>query len=172
MSKSKIAISVTVTALLLAAIVILRTFVFEFLIIAGDSMNPTLVHGDRILVSKLAYRSRVPDREDIIAFKMGLKMIVKRVAGVPGDVFEVRDGQLYCNGKALAHDPHSRNPRRRSHGPTMVKGKHVFVMGDNRALSVDSRDFGTIPYQDIIGKAVFRYFPPKRMGKLGRDREK
>ncbi len=135
-------------------------------------MNPTLVHGDRILVNKLAYRSRKPVIGDIIAFRMGLKMIVKRVAGVPGDVVQVRGGQLYRNGKAFAHDPYSRSPRRRSYGPTAVQGGRVFVMGDNSALSVDSRDFGTIPYGDIIGKVVFRYFPPKRIGRLGRDREK
>lgn len=168
MPRSRIVISVTVTALLLAAIVILRTFVFELLIIAGDSMNPTLVHGDRILVYKLAYRSREPDRGDIVAFKMGLKTIVKRVASAPGDVFEVRDDGLYCNGKAFASNPNPHNPRRRHYGPIEVRDGHVFVVGDNRALSVDSRDFGTIPYQDIIGKAVFRYFPPKRMGKLER----
>jgi signal peptidase I len=168
MSRYRIVISVTITALLLAAIVVIRAFVFDFLIITGDSMNPTIVHGDRILIDKLAYRSRVPDRGDIIAFKMGLKMIVKRVASVPGDVIEVKDGQLYCNGRAFAHDLYSHNPRRRSYGPIVVQGGHVFVMGDNSALSVDSRDFGTIPYQDIIGKAVFRYFPPKRIGKLER----
>jgi signal peptidase I len=168
MSRYRIVISVTITALLLAAIVVMRAFVFEFLIITGDSMNPTIVHGDRILVSKLAYRSREPEKGDIIAFKMGLKMIVKRVASVPGDVIEVRDGQLYCNGKEFAHDSYFHNPRRRSYGPIVVQGGRVFVMGDNSALSVDSRDFGTIPYQDIIGKAVFIYFPPKRIGKLER----
>ena len=163
-------ISITVTALLLAAIVILRAFIFEFLIISGDSMNPTLAHSDRIIVHKLAYRSREPNIGDIVAFRIGLKTIVKRVASVPGDVVEVKDGQLYCNDKIFAHDLYSHNPRRRSYGPIVVQGGHVFVMGDNSALSVDSRDFGTIPYQDIIGKAVFRYFPPKRIGKLERTK--
>jgi signal peptidase I len=169
MSRSRIAISVTVTAFLLAAIVILRTFIFEFLIISGDSMNPMLAHGDRILVNKLAYRSREPEKGDIVAFKMGLKTIVKRVVSVPGDVVEVRDGALYCNGKAFGSNLNSHNPRRRPYGPIEVRNRHVFVVGDNMVLSVDSRDFGTIPYQDIIGKAVFRYFPPKRMGGLDRS---
>jgi signal peptidase I len=168
MSRNRIVISVTVTAILLAVIVILRTFIFEFLIISGDSMSPTLAHSDRILVYKLAYRSREPDIGDIVAFKMGLKTIVKRVASVPGDVVEVRDGGLYCNGKAFVSNSNSHNPHRRSYGPIEVRNRHVFVVGDNMVLSVDSRDFGTIPYQDIIGKAIFRYFPPKRMGKLER----
>jgi signal peptidase I len=169
MSRNRIVISVTVTAILLAAIVILRAFIFEFLIISGDSMNPTLAHGDRILVHKLAYRSREPDIGDIVAFRIGLKTIVKRVASVPGDVVEVRNGQLYCNDKVFTHDLYSHNPHRRSYGPIEVRSRHVFVVGDNTALSMDSRDFGTIPYQGIIGKAVFRYFPPKRMGGLDRS---
>ena len=153
----------------MAAIVIVRAFIFEFLIISGDSMNPTLAHGDRILVSKLAYRSRGPEKGDIVAFKMGLRTIVKRVVSVPGDVVEVRNDQLYCNGRAFASAPGSHNPHRRPYGPIEVRNRHVFVVGDNMVLSVDSRDFGTIPYRDIIGKAVFRYFPPKRMGGLDRS---
>jgi signal peptidase I len=169
MSRSRIAISVTVTAFLLAAIVIVRAFIFEFLIISGDSMNPTLAHGDRILVNKLAYRSREPEKGDIVAFRMGLRTIVKRVVSVPGDVVEVRNDKLYCNGRAFAPAPGSHNPHRRPYGPIEVRNRHVFVVGDNMLLSVDSRDFGTIPYQDIIGKGVFRYFPPKRMGGLDRS---
>jgi len=171
MPRNRIVISVTVTALLLAAIVIMRAFIFEFLIISGDSMSPTLAHSDRIVVNKLAYRSREPEKGDIVAFRMGLKTIVKRVASVPGDVVEVRDDRLYCNGRAFASNSNSHNPHRRSYGPIEVRSRHVFVVGDNMVLSVDSRDFGTIPYQDIIGKAVFRYFPPKRMGRLDRSRK-
>ena len=165
-----IAASVIVTSLLLAIIVILRSFVFEFLIITGNSMSPAVENGDRILVNRLAYRSQEPSNGDIIAFKIDLKRMVKRVAGVPGNVVEVRNGVFYRDDEAIMKVPYitlnSRSVKRRSYGPVIMRDDHVFVMGDNKALSMDSRDFGTIPYQDIIGKVCFIYLPPGRMGKL------
>lgn len=167
--KTVIISAVSGIALLMAAMIIARSFVFEPLIIKGPSMRPTIMQGDRILVSKLTYKFRKPSRGDIIAFKIGLRRLVKRVVGLPGDVIEIRNGLLYRDGEALANEPQValyRHPRRRSHRIRTVKDKHVFVIGDNSSLSVDSRDFGTISYEDIIGKAVFIYSPLKRIGKL------
>lgn len=168
--KTIIVIVTSGTAILMSAIIIAISFIFVPLVITGHSMDPTIMHGDRILVSKLTYKFREPRRGDVISFKIGWKRLVKRIVGVPGDVIEVRNGLIYRNGKAAVHDPsmilHSRNLSRRSYGPRMVQDRHVFVMGDNRFLSMDSRDFGMIPYQDITGKAVLVYFPPRWIGEL------
>lgn len=158
-------------AVLMAATIVLRSFIFEPMIVAGHSMSPTIMQKDRILVNKLAYRSRGPNRGDIIAFRMGWQRFVKRIVGLPGDVIAVKNGLLYRDGEAvLPEEPHGttypRRLSRRSYGPRAVRDRCVFVMGDNLGLSRDSRDFGTIPYQDITGKVVFIYFPPKRMRKL------
>jgi signal peptidase I len=175
MSRNRIRIKIVILsavsgiAILMAAMVIARSLVFELLIINGPSMRPTIMQGDRILVSKLTYKLRKPSRGDIIAFRMGLRRLVKRVVGLPGDVIEIRDGLLYRDGEVFANKPQvalHRHPRRRSHRLRTVKDKHVFVIGDNSSLSVDSRDFGTISYEDIIGKAVFIYSPLKRIGRL------
>jgi signal peptidase I len=159
------------TIALVAVIAIVSSFILEPLIITGHSMSPTIMQGDRILVSKLTYRFREPSRGDVIAFRIGWKRVVKRIVGLPGDVIEVRDGLLYRNGEVIAHEPYtvlySYDSHRRPYWSRKVRDKHVFVMGDNKVMSVDSRDFGPIPYQDIIGKVVFIYFPPKRIGKLG-----
>jgi len=157
-------------AAIMTAAIIASSFVFEPLVIAGHSMSPTIVQRDRILVNKLAYKSREPGIGDIIAFKVGWKRLVKRVVGLPGDVIEVKNGLLYRNGETLAYEPYTilypHHSNRQPYWSRTVQSRHVFVMGDNKLMSVDSRDFGTIPYQDIIGKAVFIYFPPKRIGKL------
>jgi len=132
-------------------------------------MNPTIMDGDRILVNKRLYKSKSPDRGDIIVFRMGIKMVVKRIIGLPGDVVAIRDGILFRNGEVIGHegrDHSGLNLTRWSYGPRSVEKRHVFVMGDNKFLSMDSRDFGTIPYNDIIGKAVFTYYPLKRFGML------
>jgi len=162
-------------AILMAAAMVTSSFVLEPLVITGHSMSPTIMQRDRILVNRLAYRSREPSRGDIIAFKIGWKRLVKRVVGLPGDVIEVKKGLLYRNDEAVSHEPYTvlypHHSNRQPYWSRTVEDKHVFVIGDNRIMSVDSRDFGTIPYQDIIGKAFFIYFPPKRIGKLGRIRK-
>jgi signal peptidase I len=97
------------------------------------------------------------------------RIIVKRIVGLPGDLIEVRDGLLYRDGELVSHEPYvtfyPRDLRRRSHRPIIVKEGQLFVMGDNRVLSVDSKDFGPIPYKDVIGKAIFIYYPFGRIGK-------
>jgi len=168
--------SLSVIAVLIVAITIVRFLFFELLAISGHSMSPTLRNGDRVLVYKWAYRSRKPDRGDIIAFSMDWeRIIVKRIVGLPGDLIEVRNGLLYRDGELISNEPYvtfyPRDLRRRSYRPRIVKEGQLFVMGDNRVLSVDSKDFGPILYKDVIGKAVFIYFPFKRIGKPTPDEE-
>ena len=161
----------SVAAAMMIAIVAIRLLVFDLLVISGHSMSPTIRHGDRVLVNRLAYRHDEPDRGDIVAFRVdGERVFVKRVVGLPGDLIEVRRGILYRNGEKIANEPYvkfqPRSPKRRSYKPRTLQNGRLFVMGDNRSLSVDSKDFGPIPHRDIIGKAVLIYFPPGRIKRL------
>ena len=171
MSKNiKLYITASVLVALIIAIIIMRNYVFEIAVTSGASMEPTITQGDHILVNRLAYRSRVPEKGEIVAFKIGWVMIVKRVLGVPGDVIELKNGLLYCNSKLIEHEkrpiPSDNKSKQRSFKPMMVWDKHLFVIGDNREHSIDSRDFGTIPYKDIIGKVIIIYYPYGRIKKL------
>jgi signal peptidase I len=163
-------IVIAVLVLLIIIIIIGRNYVFEVAITSGSSMEPTIEHGDHILVNRLAYRSQKPGKGDIIALKIGWVMMVKRVLGVPGDIIELKDNLLYCNSKLIKYEQHSNLPikrlKQRSFGPLTVWDKHVFVIGDNEEHSVDSRNYGVISYNDIVGKVVLIYFPPGRIRKL------
>ena len=161
----------SVIAVLIVAVVTVRFVFFELLVVNGYSMTPTIRHRDRILVNRRAYLHREPERGEIIAFNSeDGRILIKRIVGLPGDLIEVRAGVLYRDGEAVLNEPyveiHPGSRERRSHRPRKVKDRHLFVMGDNRALSVDSKDFGAISYEDVIGKAVFICFPPGRIGRL------
>jgi signal peptidase I len=147
-----------------------RPFVVEAFYIPSESMVPTLRIGDRVLVNKFIYRFAQPERGDIIVFESvegGGEDLIKRVVGVPGDKISVRGGRLLVNGEPQ-REPYvyKKYPDRSSSAPTTVPEDHVFVMGDNRANSRDSRYFGTVPEKKIEGEAFLRFWPPDRIGGL------
>lgn len=165
------AVVMLAVAIMMVAIVAVRFLAFELLNVDGHSMSPNIRHGDRVLVNKLAYRNKLPDRGDIIAFNVeGGRIFIKRVVGLPGDLIEVRNGILYRDGKKIADEPyvkfHLKGRRRRSYRPRTIQSGRLFVMGDNRGASVDSKDFGPIPDKSVIGKAILIYFPFRRIKRL------
>jgi signal peptidase I len=147
-----------------------RPFVVEAFWIPSASMVPTLKYGDRVLVNKFIYRFTEPERGDVIVFKSvqdDQQDLIKRVVGVSGDEVAVRGGRLFVNGERQ-REPYvnKKLPDRSFAAPTTVPGNHVFVMGDNRANSQDSRVFGPVPKENIEGKAFLRFWPPGRIGLL------
>ena len=163
----------------LAIAFFLRFFFVQAFTIPSASMVPTLQIGDYLLVNKLLYGIRVPvsgtrymsffepERGDIIVFVYPVdpnKDFIKRVIGVPGDVIEIRKKQLFRNGEIVDREDEpyaqygSRPGERDNYGPETVPEGHVFVMGDNRDNSSDSRTWGFVPYENIIGKAFVIYF--------------
>ena len=147
-----------------------RPFVVEAFYIPSESMIPTLRVGDRVLVNKFIYRFTAAERGDIVVFESvegGGEDLIKRVVGVPGDRISVRRGKLLVNGEPQ-REPYvnERFPDRSFFAPTTVPKGHVFVMGDNRANSRDSRFFGTVPKGKIEGEAFLRFWPPDRIGGL------
>ncbi len=147
-----------------------RPFVVEAFFIPSESMVPTLRVGDRVLVNKFIYRFTEPARGDIIVFESvegGDEDLIKRVVGVPGDKISVRRGTLLVNGEPQKEPYLSKGfPDRSFSAPTTVPEDHVFVMGDNRANSRDSRFFGTVPEEKIEGEAFLRFWPLDRLGSL------
>jgi signal peptidase I len=147
-----------------------RPFVVEAFYIPSESMVPTLRVGDRVLVNKFIYRFTEPERRDIVVFKSvegGGEDLIKRVVGVPGDEISVRGGKLLVNGERQ-REPYvnRRFPDRSFAASTTVPKGNVFVMGDNRANSRDSRYFGPVPKRKIEGEAFLRFWPPDRIGGL------
>ena len=147
-----------------------RPFVLEAFRIPSESMVPTLLVGDRVFVNKFIYRFTEPERGDVVVFESvngGEEDLIKRVVGVAGDEVEVRNGTLLVNGEAREEPYLNRNlPFNDSYGPSEVPEGHVFVMGDNRANSADSRVFGPLPIENIEGEAFVRFWPPLRIGSL------
>ena len=160
-----------VQALALAVIisVFLNLFVVQVTEVRQRSMEPTLLQADRVLVSKVDYRVGPPQAGDIVVFNPTTDTsipFVKRIVAVGGDVIDLRDGQLYVNGKP------ARFPE--AHGVTTAQSPQVrypytippgqfFALGDNREASSDSRSFGAQPDDRIIGKVIVRFWPFDRL---------
>ena len=146
-----------------------RPFIAEVFYIPTESMVPTLEVGDRVLVSKVIYLFSGPQRGDIVVFESPDEDIdlVKRVVGVPGDNIKVVRGSLYVNGERWeeAYLNYER-PDESAYGPITVPEGHIFVMGDNRADSADSRYIGPVPLDYLVGKAFVRLWPLDQMGFL------
>ena len=147
-----------------------KPFVMEAFWIPSGSMIPTLKIGDRVLVNKFIYRFTEPERGDIIVFQSvdtPDEDLIKRVVGLPGDEIAERSGKLFVNGEPQK-EPYTNGeiPDRTSFAKTTVPKNHVFVMGDNRGNSADSRVFGPLPEKNIEGEAFLRFWPPNRIGLL------
>ena len=147
-----------------------RPFVLEAFRIPSESMVPTLLVGDRVFVNKFIYRFAEPERGDVVVFESvngGEEDLIKRIVAIAGDEIEVSNGTLLVNGEEQ-EEPYLNEtlPFDDSYGPTRVPEEHVFVMGDNRANSADSRVFGPLPVENIEGEAFMRFWPPSRIGSL------
>ncbi len=170
-------------AFYLAIIIVLlvQTFILEAYSIPSSSMMNTLQKGDRIFVVKCIYWFKPIDPGDVVVFrtndieeidKPGKEYYIKRVVGLPGDQIRIgHDYHLYRNEDPLTDPPFffqnryvpSNSNRERQFE---VPEGHIFVFGDNSANSYDSRAWGGVPLENIVGQAVFRYWPPARIGFL------
>jgi signal peptidase I len=160
-----------VQALALAVVisVVLNLFVVQVTEVRQRSMESTLEQNDRVLVSKLDYRFGASERGDIVVFTPPIQSsipYVKRVIAVGGETIELRDGRVFVNGQQV-ETPQARGntlPQAPQVAyPFTVPQGHVFVLGDNRLSSSDSRTFGAVPVTNIIGKVILRFWPLDRL---------
>ncbi len=190
----------------LVIVLLLKTFIFDIVRVDGPSMNPTLTHNDRLIVTKLGYTPKHGDiiildsthrerhsyynvlaeesgKDSLNIFEMGyhyltdmpknLKSVyyVKRVIGLPGDEIDIRDGRVFLNGEILEeayYDGYTTKTDLTVSYPVTVEEDCVFVMGDNRHNSKDSRAsvLGQVPVDAVEGKAIFRLWPFSAIGKI------
>jgi signal peptidase I len=175
-----------VAALVLTVLV--KGFLIQAFFIPSRSMEPTLDIGDRVVVNRLAYRLGEPAHGQVVVFLRptgdasqrpggplswvrravaqglggtppGSEDLIKRVLGVPGDKLQGKAGRLWRNGRPV-HEPYlARGTTTSDFGPVRVRPGHVWVMGDNREDSADSRVFGQVPRSALVGRAVFTVWP-------------
>jgi signal peptidase I len=164
--------------------ILLRTFVVATYSIPSGSMEPTLQVGDRIVVDKLSYHLHGVDRGNIIVFSTPPKEdcagppvsdLVKRVIGLPGETISLSDGRVYINGRYLPEpwlpqgaqnvtNPGPSVAAYSLHHPYRIPTGYVYVMGDNRTFSCDSRYWGPVQESTIVGKVDLRIWPLSRLG--------
>jgi signal peptidase I len=157
-----------IVSLAISAFIIV--FLYQPVKVEGTSMTPELADQERIFVNKFLYRLEPIERGDIVVFhypRDPSKSFIKRVIGVAGDRIRIDAGQVRVDGKALAEDYVSPvYADQRSMSEIMVPPHCYFVLGDHRAMSNDSRDFGPVDVGYIYGKAVFGYWPVDKMGRV------
>ncbi len=183
-----------IMAIAVAASILVRAFAVSSFAVTSSSMSPTLQPGDRLLADRLTYFFRKPKRGDIVVFRCpprgsrslettnplywpfervgellllahntGSRPYVKRVIAVEGETVRVRKGRLYIDGR-LVPEPYAVADHS-DYGPCRVPEGAIFVMGDNRPDSRDSRSIGSVPLRSIIGRAFFRFWPPSSVGR-------
>ena len=146
---------------------LLNVFVGQATRVQGQSMEPGLHTDQRLVVEKVSYRFHGPRRGDIVVIRVpsqGEELLIKRVVGLPGETVEIRDGRVYIDGQLL-DEPYINGATRQGRtGRVVVPPLYVFVMGDNRDHSNDSRSFGPVPIENIIGRAWLSYWPLSNAG--------
>ena len=157
------------TILLAAVIWLAVNFATARYVVDGQSMEPNLHTGPFLIVSRLAYKFGTPQRGDIIVFDFPgnpADDYVKRIIGLPGDTVTIQEGQIFVNDNRL-EEPYLPDERMMPfQGRWVVPQDSYFVLGDNRAHSSDSRSWGMLPQDAIIGKAWLSYWPPQNWGAI------
>jgi signal peptidase I len=161
------------TLVLIVAIYALVDLASVRFFVDGPSMEPSFYTGQRVIISRVNYLLGEPERGEIVVFESpdrpGIDPpLIKRIIGLPGETVEIRDTRVFINGRAL-HEPYINEPcntgncadARWELGPD-----EYFVMGDNRNRSRDSRRFGPVRREHVIGEALVRYWPPQFWGLL------
>ena len=159
---------------ILAASALLRYHVATPYTVAQSSMEPALSEGDRLVLNKVAYTIGEPERGDVVVFDTtdvpgaegaAQRTVVKRVVGLPGEEVQGLDDRLVVDGEVIDDPWHGSAPTP-AFGPILVPEGMVFVLGDNRALSVDSRIFGAVPIDALTGRVDVVVWPPGRAGRV------
>ena len=168
-------VSETLQATLVAGLLfaVIYVYVGQSSYVQGASMEPTFHTGDRIITSKITYKVRDIQRGDVVVITSPQNdnlHLIKRVVGLAGDTIRIQEGKVYLNDQLLEEDYISGETPLWESG-YVVEGESytvpegfIFVLGDNRKQSSDSREFGYVPVENVIGQAVYRYYPLDQLG--------
>ena len=166
-----------VLSILVAAVIafIIKGFLIDVIQVSGPSMLPVLSDKDRLVIEKISLYTKNYERGEIIIFKPNEEVndiYIKRIIGLPGDKVEIRDGLVYVNNEKidenyLSPDTYTRsNPEREDFSSLIVPDNCLYVLGDNRTISEDSRYIGPIPIENVKGHALFRVYPFDQLKKF------
>jgi len=168
--------NIKVLAIALSLSLLVRILIAEPRYIPSDSMMPTLEVGDRLVIEKVSYNFHPPATGDIIVFEPPQQLqrygyaknqaFIKRVIGLPGDIIRIEDGKVYINDQPLPENYIAEPPEYALLTSVKVPEGQYFVMGDNRNNSNDSHIWGFLPRKNIIGRAIFRFWPYQRLGSV------
>lgn len=170
--KKEIISMIVYLAFIFIAVYLIITFVGQRTAVNGDSMEPTLSNGDNLIMDKLTYHFRDPQRFEVIIFPCPTNpevFYIKRVVGLPGETIQIKDGRVYIDGEVLESDIYGITDKTEpgiAHEPIEIGEGEYFVLGDNRPISRDSRyaDVALISRDVIEGRAFFRMYPFDQMG--------
>lgn len=163
---------IKVVVIALAIVLPIRTFLFQPFLVKGQSMEPNFHNGDYLIVDQISYRLREPKRGEVIIFKYPKnpsQKYIKRIIGLPGESVEIKDGKVFISGVELKESEYlegSVNTEERNYGSIHLRDNEYFVMGDNRPLSSDSRIWGVLPKNYIIGRVFIRAWPCRAFAKV------
>lgn len=154
-----------VTCAVFICILLFRSHVIGREIISGSSMEDTLFDGDICWSQKIFWEKNL-QRYDIVIAKLRHKMVVKRIIGIPGDHLEIRNNQVYINGKKI-NEKYRKETEFAGKGRSIIlKKDEYFLIGDNRRISYDSRNYGSVKKEEIKGILRFRIYPFNRIGPI------
>ena len=145
--------------LLVMIIILFKIFIFNFILVKGDSMNPKYKNNDFMFLNKIIYSFKPIRRGEVIVLKYKNNDLIKRIIGLPNDKIKVENGKLYINNKEYYENYINSYTASYDFNEITLKDNEYFVMGDNRYNSYDSRNFGTITKNNIIGRVEFKIFP-------------
>ncbi len=163
---------VEITAVAIAAVFLIRSYIIQPFLVSGSSMVPNFSDGDYLLVDEVTYRFRAPERGEVVVFRYPKNesvYFIKRIIGLPGEKIEVKDSKVTifndANKGGLVLDERYLPDNLATLGNIefQVPANSYFVLGDNRAYSFDSRNWGILPKSDRIGLVQFRLWPPASM---------
>lgn len=162
---------IEVVVISMSIFIVIYLFLMQPHQVKGSSMFPTFADGEYLMTDKITYKRREPIRGEVIVFKAPIAEsfdFIKRVLGVPGDRLMVQGGHIYLNGQ-LMDEPYLPEEYVTRGGQYMREGQEIVVppdtvmaIGDNRGHSSDSREWGPVPFENIIGRGMFRYWPPDK----------
>lgn len=156
--------------IIIVVVLLVKTYIFTPIKVNGSSMEPTLKHGDIMILNEIGYHLNGVERFDIVVVNVNGERIIKRVIGLPGDSVEYRDSKLYINEEEVLENFISEDTLdfsvSKDLGYEVIPDDYYFVVGDNRDNSVDSRIIGLVNSKQIMGKTSFVIYPFKKFGNV------